>query len=197
MQLMRNVTFNNVSPKDDSDWSLNSFEVPLTDLRWGKRVPISDMTQIQLRVYTDKEKALIDTCEATYPNISHGPLKKILYGHPYYDGLFPCCLPPVQHLKGHVEKVIVGEDRGFVVNEEILSEVKTHFDYLTKHKIIQPREQNVRDLWIPRRIIEDRHADKILSDTVLVAKLYDSSNEHKDWFAVVKSLKLPWTLLFL
>ena len=102
---MRNVTFNNVLPKDDSDWTLNSFEVPLTDLRWGKRVPISDMTQIQLRVYTDKEKALIDTCEATYPNISHSPLKKILYGHPHYDGLFPCCLPPVQHLKGHVEKV--------------------------------------------------------------------------------------------
>ena len=155
------------------------------------------MTQIQLRVYTDKEKALIYTCEATYPDISHFPLKEILYGHPYHDGLFPCCVPHAQHLKGHVEKLVLGADRGFPINEGVLSEVKTHLKYLNTKKITQPREQNVRDLWIPKRVIEDRHPEKILSDTVLEAKLYDSSNAYKDWIAVIRSLKLPWTLLFL
>ena len=55
----------------------------------------------------------------------------------------------------------------------------------------------MRDLWIPKSVIEDRHPEKILSDTVLEAKLYDSSNAYKDWIAVIRSLKLPWTLLFL
>ena len=96
-----------------------------------------------------------------------------------------------------METRVLGEDRGFPVNEEMLSEVRTHLNYLTKQKIIQPRENNVRDLWISSRIIEDHNPVKILSDTVLVAKLYDSSNKYQDWVAVIKSLKLPCTLLFL
>ena len=36
------------------------------------------------------------------------------------------------------------------------------------------------DQWIPRMRIEARHASKILSDTVLSIKLYDSSAEYKD-----------------
>ena len=194
MQLMESVTSNS---HDINDWSLSSPELPLTDLRWGKCVPISDITVIQLRVYTDTEKARIDACEAEYPNISHFPLKGILYGHPYHDGLFPCCVPDAQHLKGHVEKLVLGADRGFPINEGDLSEVKTHLKYLNTKKITQPREQNVRNLWIPKRVIEDRHPEKSLSDTVLEAKLYDSSNAYKDWIAVIRSLKLPWTLLFL
>ena len=95
MQLMESVTSNS---HDINDWSLSSPELPLTDLRWGTCVPISDITVIQLRVYTDTEKAQTDACEAEYPNISHFPLKEILYGHPYHDGLFPCCVPHVQHL---------------------------------------------------------------------------------------------------
>jgi hypothetical protein len=197
VQLMVNVSLNNMLRNDDSDWSLSSFELPLADLRWGERVSISEITEIQVRVYTDPEKGLIDACEAKYPEISHSPLKKMLYGHPMYDGIFPCCVPPAQHLKGHVEKLVLGEDRGLSVNEESLFEVKTHLSNLTKQKVVHYRETALRELWIPSRIIEDRQADRILSDAVLEAKLHDSSKDRKDWIAVIKSLNLPWSLLFL
>ena len=42
------------------------------------------------------------------------------------------------------------------------------------------------DQWIPRMRIEARPASKILSDTVLSIKLYDSSAEYKDQIAVSK-----------
>jgi len=100
---------------EDGNWSLKSFEFPMTDLRWGSRRPITDIVVIQLRVYTIEEKALIDACEAKYSETSHSPLNKIMYGLPYYKGLFPACREPISHLQGDVEKRVLGKDRGFIV----------------------------------------------------------------------------------
>ena len=58
-----------------------------------------------------EEKALIDSCETNHPEISHSPLNKILYGHPYFKGFFPACQSPIMHLKGHVESRVLGESQ--------------------------------------------------------------------------------------
>ena len=84
---MQNGIAKTMPSKDNIDFVCTTFESPLTDLRWGERVPITHITVIQLRIYTNDEKALIDECEAKFPEISHFPLKQIFYGHPMYDGL--------------------------------------------------------------------------------------------------------------
>ena len=83
VQLMQNGISNTKSPKEDGEWTHSSFENPLTDVRWGKYVPITDIAVILPRVYTAEEKVLIDSCETKHPEVSHSPLNKILYGHPY------------------------------------------------------------------------------------------------------------------
>ena len=94
VQLMQNGILNTKSPKEDGDWTLSSFENPLTDVRWGKCVSITVIEVIQPRVYTAEEKVLIDSCETKHPEICHSPLNKILYGHPYFKGFFPACQSP-------------------------------------------------------------------------------------------------------
>ena len=63
MQLIQNVSLKTNVEKGECDYSLSSFQFPLTYLRFGECVPISDITEIQLRVYTIEEKVLIDACE--------------------------------------------------------------------------------------------------------------------------------------
>ena len=174
---------------EGEDWSLKSFEFPLTDLRWGPRRPITDVVVIQLRVYTIEEKACIDACEAKHSEISHSPLNQILYGNPYYKGFFPACLEPIRHLQGDVEKRVLGKDRGFIVDEGNLEQVQNIMLYLKTNNMIKDREKNVVDQWVKTPLIEHRPPAKILSDLVLTAKLYDSSAEYKDWIAVSKSIK--------
>ena len=181
---------------DNSDFVCTTFESPLTHLRWGARVPITDITELQLRVYTIEEKALIDACEAEFPEIPHFPLNKIFYGLPWYDGLFPCCRSPLSILKDHVDKRVIGPNQGIAVDPDSLLEVKQHLNNLTKQKMVQNREKNVVEQWVPPRVIEERSHSRILSDTALSVKLYDSPPEYKDWIAVSKPLNFPWKLLF-
>lgn len=192
---MQNGILNTKSPNEDGDWTLSSFENPLTDVRWGLRKPITDIDVIQSRAYTIEEKVLIDACEAKYPEVSHSPLGRILYGDPYYKGFFPACLDPITHLKGDVKKHVLCQDR-VSVDEGNLAQVQSFMEYLKTNKMIKDREKNVVDQWVKTTLIEQRPPAKILSDLVLTAKLHASSAEYKDWIAVSKSLTFPWNLLF-
>ena len=195
MQLMQNGILNTTSSKEDEDWTQHSFEFPLSDVRWGLRKPITDIDVIQSRVYTIEEKALIDACEAKYPEVSHSPLGTIFYGHPYYKGLYPACLDPITHLKGDVKKHVLCQDR-VSVDEGNLEQVQSFLEYLKTNNMIKDREKNVVDQWVKTTLIEQRPPVKILSDLVLTAKLHASSAEYKDWIAVSKSLTFPLNLLF-
>jgi len=192
---MQNGILNTTSSKEEGDWTLESFESPLSHLRWGLRKAITDIDVIQLRVYTIEEKALIDACEAKYPEVSHSPLGGIFYGHPYYQGFYPACLDPLTHLKGDVKKHVLCLDR-VPVDEGNLEHVQSFMEHLKTNKMIKDREKNVVDQWVKTTLIEQRPAAKILSDLVLAAKLHASSAEYKDWIAVSKSLTFPWNLLF-
>lgn len=183
MQLMQNGILNTTSSKEEGNWTLRSFEFALSDLRWGLRKPITDIDVIQLRVYTIDEKALIDACEASYPEVSHSPLGLISYGHPYYNGFYPACLHPITHLKGDVKKHVLCQDL-VPVDEGNLEQVKSFMEYLKTNNMIKDREKNVVDQWVKTSLIEQRPAAKILSDLVLTAKLHASSAEYKDWIAV-------------
>jgi hypothetical protein len=95
-----------------------------------------------------------------------------------------------------VDKLVIGADQGITVNPESLLAVKNHLNHLSKQKLVHTREKIVVEQWIPTRLIEERPEPRILSDTVLSVKLYDSSTEYKDWIAVSKPLNFPWKLLF-
>lgn len=194
VQLMQNGILNTKSPKEDDDWTISSFENPLTNVRWGLYVKITDIAVIQLRVYTTEEKALIDSCETAHPEISHSPLNKIFYGHPSLKGFFSACQSPIMHLKGHVENLVLCRDRGFTVDESNLTQVQNMALYLKKNKMVHDREKNVADQWVKPTIIEQRPPGRILSDLVLTSKLHDASADYKDWIAVSKCY-FPWNLL--
>ena len=197
VQLMQNGILNTKSQKEDCEWTLSSFENPLTNVRWGKCVPITDIDVILQRVYTTEEKKLIDSCETEHPEISHSPLNKILYGHPSFKGFFPACQSPIMHLKGHVESRVLGESpclKGFTVNEGNLEQIRFIESHLKTNKMVHPREKDVVDQWVKPTIIEQRDPSRILSDLVLASKLHDSSADYKDWIAVSKCY-FPWNLL--
>ena len=97
-------------------------------------------------------------------------------------------------LKGHVENLVLGRDRGFTVDESNLTQVQNMALYLKKNKMVHDREKNVADQWVKPTIIEQRPPGRILSDLVLTSKLHDSSPDYKDWIAVSKCY-FPWNLL--
>ena len=99
-------------------------------------------------------------------------------------------------MKDHGDKRAIDADQGIVVDPDSLLEVKQHLNYLTKQKMVKNREKNVVEQWVPTRLIKERSDPRILSDTVLSVKLYDSPPEYKDWIAVSKPLNFPWKLLF-
>jgi hypothetical protein len=145
---MQNGILNTTSSKEEGDWTLESFESPLSHLRWGLRKAITDIDVIQLRVYTIEEKALIDACEAKYPEVSHSPLGGIFYGHPYYQGFYPACLDPLTHLKGDVKKHVLCLDRVPVDegNLEHVQSLKLHGAPENQQDDKRPREKCGRSM---------------------------------------------------
>ena len=149
VQLMQNGILNTKSPKEDDDWTLSSFKNPLTDVRWGLYVKITEFNRGY--IYTTEEKALIDSCETAHPEISHSPLNKIFYGHPSLKGFLSACQSPIMHLKGHVESRVLGESpclKGFTVNEGNLDQIRFIESHLKTNKMVHAREIDVVDQWV-------------------------------------------------
>ena len=112
--------------QDAQDLTLCSWrDDPVACVCFKHTVPITDVKSAQQRVYSEKAKDIIESCEENTKDVPHFLLKFTEFGHPMFNGMFPACLNGTKLLKNEVGKLsLPTDDRNQAVNETSPAAVK-------------------------------------------------------------------------
>ena len=182
--MMKNVNPGSNFTKDTKDYTLLSFADELNTVIFGPEVLITQIWKTQFRVYSAAEKAKIDKCEDEHSAIPHSKLRKMYYGHPKENGESPFCTSAHEHLKVHVGNRTLSREDGAQLDESSIDKVNARISNLCAEGRVSSRELGWADRWDNKKLIAGLPPNVELAQSVRKAKLYESPDELKTWFAV-------------
>ena len=135
-------------------------------------VPITDVYRAQKCVHLDYTQEAITKCEKATSDKAFFPLEFTDFGHPMYDGVFPCCTNAAELLKRQVGMLPLRDAQDNEVDETSADVVNALFKtYSTECG--EGRTKTVLEWskqWHKDKLVEERSQDEKNKHQILITK---------------------------
>ena len=152
----------------------------------NRPVSITDVSAAQKCVHSDYTQDAITTCEkATSDKVPFFSLQFTDFGHPMYDGVFPCCTNAAEVLKRQVEMLPLRDAQNKEVEETSPAVVNALFK--TYSEVYDDNTNAVfgwaRE-WHKEKLVEERSQDAQNKHTLLITKCLGADKDFKIFYQV-------------
>ena len=148
-------------------------------------VSITDVKRAQICVHLDYTQEAITKCEKATSDKAFFPLEFTNFGHPMYDGVFPCCTNAAELLKRQVEMLPLRDEEGKGVEETSADVVNALFKtYSTQDA---KRTKAVLDWskeWHKDKLVEERSQDEKNKQQTLITKCLGAEKDFRIFYQV-------------
>ena len=148
-------------------------------------VPITDVYRAQKCVHLDYTQEAITKCEKATSDKAFFPLEFTDFGHPMYDGVFPCCTNAAELLRRQVEMLPLRDAQDKEV-EEITADV-TNALFKTYSTPSLARTKTVLEWskqWHKDKLVEQRPQLEINKHHILITKCLGAEKEFRIFYQV-------------